>query len=72
VLLHAGALNHGLLMRRLLGIGTPRSLQGREVAPLRCVWFLIRLNETLWDVIRTRYRPATSLGDLFALLTIVG
>ena len=29
VLLQASALNLGLLMRQLAGIGTPRSLQGR-------------------------------------------
>src|SRR5882672_9302728 len=29
VLLHAGALNLGLLMRTLFGVGTPRGLQGR-------------------------------------------
>ena len=67
VLLHAGALNLGLLMRRLTGIGTPRSLQGRAVVLLRCFWSLIRLPETLWDVIWTMYRPSTSLGDLLAL-----
>lgn len=66
VLLHAGALNLALLMRQLVGIGTPRSLQGREVALPRCVWSLIRLPETLWNVIWTLYRPSTSLGDLLA------
>jgi transposase len=66
VLLHAGALNLGLLMRTLVGIGTPRSLQGHAAALLRCVWSLIRLPEMLWAVIRTLYRPSTSLGDLLA------
>ena len=49
VLLQAGALNLGLLMRQLVGIGTPRSLQGRAVALLRGVWALHRLPETLWN-----------------------
>ena len=31
-LVHACGLNLGLLMRRLTGVGTPRSLQGRAVA----------------------------------------
>jgi transposase len=66
VLLQAGALNLGLLMRHLVGIGTPRSLQGRAVALLRGFWSLIRLPETLWDVIWTRCRPSTSLGELLA------
>ncbi len=66
VLLQTAALNLGLLMRTLLGVGTPRSLQGRTAALCRCVWSLIRLPETLWDVIRTMYRPSTSLGVLLA------
>jgi transposase len=32
LLLHAGALNLGLLMRRVTGVGTPRTLQGRALA----------------------------------------
>ncbi len=66
VLVHTAALNLGLLMRTLFGVGTPRSLQGCAAALLRCVWVLIRLPETLWDAIGTIYRPATSLGDLLA------
>jgi transposase len=59
-LIHTAALNLGLLMRTLFGVGTPRSLQGRVAAFLYCVWVLIRLPETLW----TMYRPSASLGDL--------
>src|SRR5437764_4933930 len=33
LLVHAGAFNLGLWMRTLFGVGTPRSLQGRAVAP---------------------------------------
>jgi transposase len=64
VLLHAAALNLGLLMRTLFGVGTPRSLQGRVVALLCCVWSVMRLPETLWDLIWTGYRPSTSIGGL--------
>ena len=66
LLLHAGALNLGLLMRQLVGIGTPRSLQGRAVALLRGVWSLIRLPEALWHVLWTIYRPSTSLRQQLA------
>jgi transposase len=51
VLLHAAALNLGLLMRTLVGVGTPRSLQGRIVACLCSLWSLIRLPEPRWDAI---------------------
>jgi transposase len=43
VLLHSAALNLGLLMRTLFGVGTPRSLQGRAAALVCGVWSLIRL-----------------------------
>jgi len=66
VLLHTAALNLGLLMRTLFGVGTPRRLQGRVAALLCCVSSFMRLPETLWDVICTRYRPSTSVGDLLA------
>ena len=62
VLLQTAALNLGLLMRTLFGVGTPRSLQGCAAALLRCVWPLIRLPETLWGAIWTIYRPSTSLS----------
>lgn len=66
VLVHVGALNLGLLMRHVVGIGTPRSLQGYAVALLRCFWALFRLPETLWEAIRTLCRPLMSRDDLFA------
>jgi transposase len=64
VLLHAGALNLGLLLRTLYGVGTPRSLQGRAAALVYLLLSLIRLPETLWEAIWTRYRPSTSLVNL--------
>jgi len=63
VLVHAAALNLGLLMRTLTGIGTPRSLQGRAVALLRRLWSLIRLPETLWDAIWTLNGPDITRVD---------
>jgi transposase len=37
LLIHTGAFNLGLLMRRLIGVGTPRGLQGRLAAVLTLV-----------------------------------
>src|SRR5688500_15052845 len=48
VLVHAGALNLGLLMRTLFGVGTPRSLQGRVAAFLLALWSFVRPSETFW------------------------
>ena len=42
VLIHAGAFNLGLLMRQLIGVGTPRGLQGRLGAVLAALLVLIR------------------------------
>ena len=64
VLIHAGGLNLGLLMRHLIGVGTPRSLQGRAVACVRGLWSLVRLPETLWKTIWMRVRPIISLVNL--------
>ncbi len=53
LLVHVGGFNLGLLMRQLTGIGTPRSLQGRAVAPRGAV---IDLRSCLWHC---RWRPTT-------------
>jgi hypothetical protein len=58
VLLHAGALNLGLLLRTLWGVGTPRALQGRLSVALGYVWSLIRLPETIWTPLSTLFRPS--------------
>jgi hypothetical protein len=40
VLIHAGGFNLALLMRTLIGVGTPRGLQGRLAALLTLIWSL--------------------------------
>jgi len=42
VLIHTAGFNLGLLMRRLIGVGTPRGLQGRLMAVVAALWSLIR------------------------------
>jgi len=44
LVVHSGAANLGLLMRKLFGTGTPRGLQGR----LRGIFSLPRLSRRLW------------------------
>ena len=44
LLIHAGAFNLGLVMRHLIGVGTPRGLQGRvaaAIAALVALWSLV-------------------------------
>lgn len=66
VLLHAAALNLALLMRTLVGVGTPRSLQGRVAATLTCLWALLHLPVTRGVVIRRHMvatRPLTTYSS---------
>ena len=49
LLIHAGGFNLGLMMRQLIGLGTPRSLQGRLAAVISALWLLLgaaRLHRT--------------------------
>lgn len=63
LLIHAGALNLGLLMRQLFGIGTPRSLQGRAVALLHALGRLFNSCRRHPAAVRTFCRRWMSLGD---------
>ena len=49
LLIHASGFNLGLLMRHLIGVGTPRGLQGRLVAAVAALLVLIRF---LWEPMR--------------------
>lgn len=54
LLIHTGGFNLGLLMRHLIGVGTPRGLQGRLIAVLAT---LVTVARTLSSPV-TRHRPA--------------
>ena len=47
LLIHTGGFNLGLLMRQLIGVGTPRGLQGRLSAVVTALLALIR---SLWGL----------------------
>jgi transposase len=66
VLLQACALNLGLLMRTLCGVGTPRSLLGCGTTMLLDAFLaLIRIPERLWPGSATIWLPSTGLGHRF-------
>jgi transposase len=46
ILIHTAAMNLGLLMRTLFGVGTPRALQGRLAAVLIFLFSFVRLFKT--------------------------
>jgi len=57
LLIHIGGFNLGLLMRQLIGVGTPRGLQGRVIAIFGPLLTLIR---SCWEPV-TRHRPLHTL-----------
>ena len=61
VLIHAGGFNLGLLMRRLIGVGTPRGLQGRLSAVLSGLLMLIR---PLWESVTRQWSPVRRFSRL--------
>ena len=61
LLIHAGGFNLGLLMRQLIGVGTPRGLQGRLVA---VVTLLLALTRACWEAVTCHRRPARPLSRL--------
>ena len=61
VLVHLGAFNLGLLMRQLVGVGTPRGLQDRAAA------VLARL-AVAWTILVDAIAPWRTLDDLTAVL----
>ena len=67
LLIHAGAFNLGLLMRKLFGVGTPRSLQGRLAAFLLSILALLvgvldRLRPKVADFAPSRSEPIQMLS----------
>jgi transposase len=67
LLIHTAGFNLGLLMRQLIGVGTPRSLQGRLVAALGVLFALIR---ALWQWI-PRHWPSRRLTSVRETVLIV-
>src|SRR5262245_10950021 len=53
LLIHTAGFNLGLLMRQLIGVGTPRGLQGRLIAVLSALFAAVR---SIWDC-ATDHRP---------------
>jgi hypothetical protein len=66
LLIHTGGFNLGLLMRQLIGVGTPRGLQGRFAAVLAA---LLTLIQTFWKAI-TRHQSAERLFSRLEPLSI--
>ena len=63
VLVHAGAFNLGLLIRSMLGVDTPRGLQGRLAAVMTTVLMLIAVTRR-WAAMPSLRRVWTAMRDL--------
>jgi transposase len=79
LLIHAGGFNLGLVMRHLIGLGTPRGLQGRLAtvfatlfvilsAP-RCRLAVIDISHRFIEAVRDRLSPTTFSIDSSAVAT---
>ena len=60
LLVHVAGCNLGLLLRHLIGVGTPRSLQGRAAALFRALFRQFRDCGAFWDALRPLFMPHSS------------
>jgi transposase len=61
LLIHTAGFNLGLLMRQLIGVGTPRGLQGRLIAVVTTLLALIR---SPWDLAPTHRRSGDRVSPI--------
>lgn len=66
LLIHAAAFNLGLVMRQLIGLGTPRGLQGRVATVLATLFALIGARRCQLGGIGTSYRCIDVVRDRLA------
>ena len=57
LLIHTAGFNLGLLMRQVIGLGTPRGLQGRLAAVIAALWALLDATRRPLVAIRASVRP---------------
>ncbi|MDA1094429.1 MAG: transposase [Acidobacteria bacterium] len=69
LLIHAGAFNLGLVMRHLIGIGTPRGLQGRVAAVIAALFALMGLVRRRLTAIASSHRLIAAVRGWLTPLT---
>ena len=79
LLIHAGGFNLGLVMRRLIGMGTPRGLQGRVAALLVTLltrvhrvqhWLIAIVKSTRIPAVTRRPHPSTTAVGINSSTTV--
>ena len=72
VLIHAGGFNLGLVMHQLIGLGTPRGLQGRLATVIATLLVLIGMARRRFAAISASLRRFAAIrGRLTAQITFV-
>ena len=69
LLIHAGGFNLGLLVRSILGVGTPRGLQGRLAAVIAAVLVLVAVAQRRFTPLRTVRRVVMAMRGLVTIRT---
>ena len=72
LLIHAGGFNLGLLMRSILGVGTPRGLQGRLAAVIATVFILIAVAHRRFTETRAVRRVISAMCGRITLWPTLG
>ena len=62
LLIHLAGFNLGVLFRQLIGVGTPRSLQGRRLAALMVLFASWRRLRRVWMVRETESPARSTIG----------
>ena len=69
LLIHAGGFNLGLLIRSMLGVGTPRGLQGRLATVIAAVLALIAVPDRRFTIVRAAGPAIAAMRGLVTLPT---
>jgi len=71
VQIHASGFNLGLIMRQLIGLGTPRGLQGRAAVVIATLLVLLKVGRRRFAAIVWQYPLVTVLWDRVSWRTLV-
>jgi transposase len=69
LLIHAGGFNLGLIMRQIIGLGTPRGLQGRLATVIATLWVLLGSTRRRFVSISASSRATVPMRGWFSFAT---
>ena len=71
LLIHAGAFNLGLVMRQMMGLGTPRGLQGRLPAVIAVLLVLLAAARRRVITLSASFRVIAGMRGWFSSTTMI-